>query len=681
MAAALVLSWASPGFADEGMWTFDNFPAAAVKAELGVRIDQAWLDKVRSATARLSIGCSSSIVSGHGLLFTNHHCVADCEADLSTPAKDYVKDGFEASTGREERQCPGMEADVLQTVSDVSDQLRAATLGKTGQAFVAARTEAMARIETATCAGKETVAACEVVSLYGGGQYKLYVYRKYTDVRLVFTPDSDAADFGGDPDNFNFPRYDLDVAFLRLYADGKPVPTPAHLQWNASPPAQAQPVFVVGNPGSTNRLYTADQLETLRDVVLPQFLLRDSELRGRLIAFGDQGPEQRRIANGELLGVENDFKESFGAFQSLSDPGFIPARRAADSELQGRVAADPSLKARVGDPWAEIARAQAALADQDAAYSLIEVAPGADSQLYNYARTLVRVAQERAKPNGQRLTEYSEARLPLLQKQVLDPRPVYPQLERLELEFWLSKIREYLTPDAAETKVFLGADSPEDLAARLSTSRLSDPALRQAFWAGGLPAVEASDDPLIVYVLATDPAARALRRAHEESVGGPVASAAARIAAARFAVYGAAVYPDATFTPRLSYGKVEGWTSHGRSVGAFTTFGGLWRRASGKPPFQLGPVWFAARGKLNNDTILNFTTDNDIAGGNSGSPVINARGEVIGAAFDGNLLSLGGPFAFDDQVNRTVAVSAAAVTEALAMVYDDGPLLSELRAP
>jgi len=662
------------------MWTFDDFPSALVKAKYGVTLDRAWLDKVEGATARLSVGCSASIVSGRGLILTNYHCAADCAQDLSSPGKDYVKQGFEALAPGEERRCPGMEADVLVSIHDVTAQVKSALSGKTGQDFVAARDGVEAQIEKAACGGKEAVANCEVVGFYGGGQYKLYVYRKYTDVRLVFAPESDAGLFGGDPDNFNFPRYDLDISFMRLYADGRPAETPGHLRWNPAPPTAGQPAFVVGNPGSTSRLLTADQLETLRAVILPQTLLRVAELRGRLISFGERGPEERRLADHALLDLENDFKELYGEFQALSDPGFIEAKRAADDVLRAKVAADPALAARIGDPWAQIARVQANRADQSAAYNLIEAVPGEGSDLYGYARSLVRAAQERAKPNAERLPGYGDARLPELEKQVLDPRPVHPSLERLELEFWIGKIRESLGPDAPQTKAFLGKESPEDVAARLSQSGLGDPAMRKLLWDGGLPAVMDSRDPMILYVLATDPVARAVRASWEEKVAGPTAGAAAKIAEARFAVYGSGAYPDATFTPRLSFGEVEGWSWRGRTIPPFTTFSGLWDRATGSPPFALAPSWLAAKGKLKDGTIFDFTTDNDIAGGNSGSPIIDAQGEIIGAVFDGNILSLGGTYAFDDQVNRSVAVSTAAVTEALDIVYHDQPLLMELQA-
>jgi Peptidase S46 len=677
-------SWAMLGGAaraDEGMWTFDNFPTQAVKAKYGVTIDQAWLDHVKGATARLSIGCSSSIVSAQGLVLTNHHCVSDCAQDLSTADRDYIKTGYSVASRREERQCPGMQADVLTAISDVTVAVGTATGGKTGQEFVKARDGAIAAIEKAACAGKEAVQTCQVVSLYQGGQYKLYTYRKYTDVRLVFAPELQTAFFGGDPDNFNFPRYDLDISFLRLYENGAPAATPGHLRWNPDPPVDGEPVFVAGNPGSTSRLLTADQLDSLRDFVFPQILLQFSELRGRLIEFGGGGPEQARIADRELFGIENSFKAIFGEFQALSQPGFLEAKRKADDALRAKVAADPRLAAKTGDAWGEIARAQVDRAALNAPSFLLESRAGAGSQLFAYARDLVRAAQERAKPNSERLPRYTDSRLPLVEKQVLDEKPVYPSLERLELAFWLTKVREYLTADAPETKVFLGADSPEDIGARLSASTLGDAAVRKALWDGGLAAIQASKDPMIAYVLATDPTSRAVRKAFEEKVTGPSDRAAERIAAARFAVYGTSVYPDATFTPRVSYGKVEGWTYLGRTVGPFTTFAGLWTRATGKTPFELAPKWLAARGKLDDRTIFDFVSDTDVVGGNSGSPAINAKGEVIGAVFDGNIHSLGGAFAFDDSLNRTVQVSTAAATQALRIVYGQDELVKELTEP
>jgi hypothetical protein len=679
LAAMAFMSHAA--LADEGMWTFDNFPSAAVKAKYGVTIDRAWLDHVRGAAVRLSSGCSASIVSAQGLVLTNHHCVRDCAQELSTEGADYVKDGFQAARREDEKLCPGMVAEILSGISDVTPVVTQAAAGKTGRDFVLARDAAIAAAEKQGCAGKEDKYRCQVVTLYQGGQYKLYTYRKYSDVRLVFAVEGDTAFFGGDPDNFNFPRYDLDCSFVRLYENGKPVSTPDHLSWSTSAPQKDAPIFVAGNPGSTQRLLTADQLETLRDVNLPETLILFSELRGWLLRFSAESPEHARIANDLLFGIENSFKAYRGEEKALVDPALIAAKRAADADLKARLAKDTALAATIGDPWDDIAKAQPRLKALYFQYWLMEPRAGMGSDLFHFARALVRAAQERTKPNGERLPEYTDSRLALLSKSILDPQPIYPDLERLTLTFWLSKLREDLTMDAPGTKAFLGKDSPETLAARLAASKLGDPSMRKALWDGGMPAILASDDPMIKFVLATDAMSRAVRKRYENEVSGPVDQASQKIARARFALYGASIYPDATFTLRLTYGKVEGWQANGAVVPAFTYFSGLWDRATGQFPFALMPRWIAARGRLDPGTVFDFVSDNDIIGGNSGSPAIDAKGRVVGAIFDGNIDSLGGAFGFNDSVNRAVSVSTAAITEALRKVYDDKPLVDELTRP
>jgi hypothetical protein len=663
--------------ADEGLWTFDNFPAAAVKAKYGVTIDQAWLDRVQHATIGLSTGCSASVVSPDGLVLTNQHCILDCAQSLSTPQQDYIKSGFIAVNRREERLCPGVQAEILTSISDVTDRIGGAVAGKTGPEFVRSRDAAITAIEQEGCAGKTATLRCQVVTLYQGGQYKLYTYRKYSDVRLVFAPELATTFFGGDPDNFNFPRYDLECSFVRLYENGQPVKTPDHLRWSAAGPTDGEPVFVAGDPGPTQRAYTADQLSFIRNIQLPQTLLRYSELRGRLIRFKEEGPEQARVATEELFKIENRYKLRYDQLLALNEPGFIEGKREADLALKAKVDADPRLKAAVGDPWSEIAQAEDVYADIYAAYDLLESAPATGSDLYGWARTLVRSAAERRKPNSERLPGFTDGDLPLLEKGVTDAKPVDPKLEQLELEFWLSKVREYLTVDAPETKVMLGKETPEELSARLASSRLIDPAYRKQLWDGGQAAIDASDDPLIRYVAATDPAARAVRKAYGERVGGPVDRAQARLAKARFAVYGTSVAPDATFTPRLSYGKIAGWAAHDKAVPPFTYFKGLYERATGKPPFQLAQRWIDAQPKLNPNTVLDISSTADIIPGNSGSPLINAKGEVIGAIFDGNRYMLSGFFAYDSRF-RGVSVSSAAITEALEKVYDDPVLVKEL---
>jgi hypothetical protein len=669
---------ASPALADEGMWTFDNFPLAKVNSAYGLKLDQKWLDRVQAASVRLTSGCSASLVSKDGLVLTNHHCVVECAQALSTDKTDYVKDGFLTASRAEERKCPGMQAEILVSITDVTKAVNAATAGKTGQDFVRARDAAQSAAESQACAGDDRF-RCQTVSLYRGGQYKLYKYRKYADVRLVFAPEFATAFFGGDPDNFNFPRYNLDVGFLRLYENGKAVATPQHLTWAPRAPQEGEPVFVSGNPGTTNRSLTLAQLETLRDLAIPVGQLQRSELRGRLIRFSAESPEHKRIATDPLFGIENSYKVYFGQQFALNDKAFLDIKRKEEAELRAKVAANASLAAEIGDPWQEIEAAQAAYAADYLPYRQLEANAGAYSDLYDYARALVRAAVERAKPSAERLPEYADSRLPLIEKQLLDVAPVDKPLEEIYLAFWLSKTREYLTTDHPSVKALLGKESPEAIAHdAVAGSKLDDPAVRKALWDGGLAAIQASDDPMIKLVLKNEPAARAAREAWETQVTGPVDRAAERIARARFAVYGDAVYPDATFTLRLSYGKVQGWTYRGVTVPAATTFAGLYERATGSEPYELAPRWIAAKDKVNPDTVFDFVTTNDIIGGNSGSPVLNAKGEILGAAFDGNIHSLGGAFAYDGTINRTVVVSAAAANEALTKVYGRTALVKEL---
>jgi hypothetical protein len=668
---------ASAARAEEGLWTFDNFPAAKVKAAYGVDITPAWLDRVRAAAARLSVGCSSSVVSGGGLLLTNDHCVADCAQAISPKDQDYTKAGFNAAAKTDERTCPGMQADILLQVTDVTSRMQAAGAGLTGEALVQARNALGGSLEQEAC-GADRKLHCEVTDLYQGGRYQLYKYREYTDVRLVFSPGDRAAFFGGDPDNFNFPRYDLDCAFLRLYEDGRPVATPAHLNWNPAPPSAGQPVFVAGNPGGTFRQQTISQLEAQRDVMLPSDMAELAELRGRMIRFGEESPANARAIDEPLMDLENDYKVTVGRLATLDDADFMAAKRAAEADLRARAAA--KLGPSLGDPWADMAAAQKAAAALHTAYRQLERA-GEQSQLFGYARDLVRAADDRQKPSRERMPRYFDSQLAGVEKQLLDPAPVEPGLEQLMLEFWLSKSRELLTADDPDTKLLLGTDSPETLSARLvNGTKLGDAAVRKALWDGGMAAIAASDDPMIKFMLRIDPEARRVRREYEDKVGGPTERAAEAIAKARFAVLGDSVYPDGTFTLRLSYGRIDGWTWRGKAVAPFTRFAGLYERATGQPPFDLDPRWIAARPRLDPDTIFDLSTTNDIIGGNSGSPLLNAKGEVIGTAFDGNILSLGGDYGYDGRVNRAVALSAAAITEALQKVYAANGLVRELTA-
>ncbi len=678
MVLIAALGLASAASADEGLWTFDGFPAARMRAAHGFAPDQAWLDHVRLSSARLTGGCSSSLVSADGLLLTNHHCVADCAQNLSTPADDRLKDGFLARDRTKERACPGQQAEILTGIADVTGRIVQAIGAATGEALVKARDAAIARIESQGCTDRARQ-RCQVVTLYGGAQYKLYSYRKYSDVRLVFAPEYAIGQFGGDPDNFNFPRYGLDAAFLRLYEDGRPVATPTHLKWNPRAPEPGEIVFAAGNPGTTFRLFTRSQVAVRRDLVLPVTLVLLSELRGRLLAEMAGDPEKARTGAASLESVENSFKAYAGQHRALLDPAFAAKLDDGERELRASVAADPALAAKVGDPWADLGRASEAYRALYLRYTLLEPRAGYTADLYGYAVKLVRAAQERAKPNAERLPAYSDSALPLLEKQLLDPEPIAPWLEELKIGFWLARTREYLTVDDPAVKTLLGRESPEALAHRLvSGTRLADPKVREALFKGGLRAITASDDPLIRYVLATEGQARAVLAEYRARVDGPSIAAQAKLAQARLAVDGAASYPDATFTLRLTYGQVAGWSYQGRTIAPTTNLAGLYDRATGAAPFALPPRWVAARGVLDPATVLDFSTTLDSIGGNSGSPTIARDGSVIGALFDGNIHSLGGSFGYDPVLNRSIIVSNAAVQAALAKVYHADALLAEL---
>ncbi|MGZ3304932.1 MAG: S46 family peptidase [Asticcacaulis sp.] len=670
---ALLLALPGAAQADEGMWTFDNFPLARVNHAYGLHLDKAWLDHVQASAVRLSVGCSGSVVSPDGLVFTNHHCVGQCAQDWSNASQDYH--GYMAATREDEKPCPGMTAEILIRITDVTKDIQTSSTGSTGDAFIRAQNSKFAELEKSAC-GNDKSLHCQVVTLYQGGRYMLYTYRLYTDVRLVFAPEFQAAFFGGDPDNFNFPRYALDIGFLRLYDKGKPVATPDYLKWSREAPHQGDPVFVAGNPGSTQRLMTAAQLETLRDKTLPVMQTMRSELRGRMIRFSEESAENRRVAADSLFGLENAYKAYYGEEQALIDPATLAAKRKEEAYLKSTLKG--TFKARIGNPWADVEKVQTSDAELYLPFYCLETAPNS-SQLLLIARWLVRAAAERQKPSVERLPEYTDARLPGLEKAVMSPAPISKALDELILEFRLSKAREFLTADAPETRLLLGTESPENLAAALvGGTRLDDVAERQRLWDGGWAAIQASNDPMIQYALKIDPAARDIRKQYESRVTGPVRMAAQKIAQVRFRAYGTGVYPDATFSPRLSYGKVAGWTYRGVTVPAFTEMKGLYDRATGQLPYVLAKHFADAEGKYDGNTVFDFVTSNDIAGGNSGSPAINARGEVIGAVFDGNIHSLGGAFVYDGALNRAVVVSSAAVTVALDKVYGDQALLQEL---
>ena len=685
LASAAVLAFAaSSARAEEGMWTFDNFPIARANQTLGTNINQAFLDRVRLSSVKFG-GCSAGIVSGQGLVMTNNHCVATCVANLSTPQVNYAETGFTPRSREEELKCPGASAEILTDITDVTERMHKAAQGLDGQAFTRAREAEAGRIETEACGGDAKV-RCQVVSLYRGGQFKLYKFRKYDDVRLAFAPEDRAATFGGDLDNFSFPRFAIDAAFIRLYEDGKPVATATHFTWNPEKPTEGEPVFVSGNPGSTQRLLTQSQLMTVRDVVLPLDQLIASELRGRLIRYSEEGADQAFIAMDPIVGVENTYKRGLGRMRALTDARFMDQLAGQETAFRRQTAENEALSAEVGDPWGALDAIQPTTRELYAPMALLEGGTGlgttsvaGGSQLFGWARALVRAAEERAKPSDQRLSEYADSRLSGVQSRLLAERPTYPELEQIRLEWWLSKTREWLTVDSPLVRTLLAKESPEELSARLvQGTRLADPAVRRALWEGGQAAIDASDDPLIQYVRSIDADARAVRAQWEEKVEAPTSHASEQLAAARFAVYGDAVYPDATGTLRLTYGRVEGSDVPGQRFGAFTTFAGLWDRATGAEPFAVAPKLLAAKDRIDPNAVMDMAVSSDTIGGSSGSPAINAKGEIIGANFDSTVLTQRNAYGYDRDVNRSVIVTTQAVTVALRDVYGMDHLVREL---
>ena len=674
---SLVLA-ANTARADEGMWTFDNFPTAKAQAALGWAPDKAWLDKVRLASARIEGGCSAAIVSGEGLVQTNHHCVISCVQNLSRAGDTLVESGFLAATRAEERVCPGLAVQVLLEIKDVTAAIAAATAKADAANFTRALDAETARLERA-CKGSRADRACQVVSLYDGGEYKLYTYKRYEDVRLAFAPEIDAAFFGGDPDNFNFPRFCLDVGYLRLYENGRPAVTPNHLKLRATPLTAGEPTVISGNPGTTSRAMTVAELEFQRDYYLPLRLTLGAELRGRLIAFSERGAEEKRIAADWLFGVENGYKARTGRRLALVDKQVFAKKEGEEASFKQRIGADAALAASSAS-FDEIAAATARYRGFYQRYYFAEFNGGGGTELFGYARTLVRAAAERSKPDAERLREYASAALPRVQAQLFAVSPVEKPLEELLLSFWLSKTRELLTADDPFVRKLLGKESPEQLAARLvAGSRLADPAERRRLWEGGAKAIEDSTDPMIVFARAWDAEARAVRTRYEQEYSGPVDKAHERLAKSRFALYRDSIYPDATFTLRLTYGRVEGWTEpSGAVIAPFTNFAGLAERASGAEPYKLATKVEAAMPQLNPATILNISTTHDIIGGNSGSPLIDTQARVVGAAFDGNIHSLGGEYIYDARLNRTISVASTAVLEALDKVYGAKALVAEL---
>jgi hypothetical protein len=665
---------------DEGFWPFNTVPREAIKKAYGFDVTDEWLNHVQLSSVRFG-GASGSFISPDGLLYTNHHVGRGAVQQLSTPARDLIRDGFYARARSEELKVPALELNVLHSVEDVTARVNAAVTAQMAQADAyAARRAAIAQIEKESA--DKTGLRSEVVTLYQGGLYHLYRYKRYTDVRLVFAPENRIAFFGGDPDNFTYPRYNLDITLFRVYENDQPAKIEHFLKWSAKGASDGELVFTSGHPGPTQRLYTVAHLEFLRDVSLPMTKERLERSREARLRYGALGAEQARQVQSEIFGLENSLKRLRGQLAGLNSADLMTKKKAEEAALRKAVAADPKAQASFGSAWDQIAasRVPARQLLTDAAF--LEGAQGFDTRLFDIARGIVRLVEERAKPNGERLAEFTEARMPSLMRQLTSPAPIYADAERAKLAHSLAFMREKLGADHALVTQVLDGKSPDARAADLvAGTTLADVAARKALIDGGLPAVEASTDTMIRLARAIDAQSRAIRKKTEDQVASVERDAYAKIAQAVFATQGTSAYPDGTSTLRLSFGKVAGYVEDGKPVPPFTDYAGLYVREKqfgGKPPFDLPPVWLSRQGTLDPKVPFNFVSTNDIVGGNSGSPVINRNAEVVGIAFDGNIQSLPGYYIYDGTVNRTVSVDSRAVIEALRKIYDAGPLADEI---
>ncbi|MDP2955157.1 MAG: S46 family peptidase [Longimicrobiales bacterium] len=658
------------------MWTFDAPPLDYWQSRYGFRPDPTWLDHLRLATVRLP-GCSSSFVSEDGLVMTNHHCARSCIAQVSPPEANYMRTGFVAKTRDQEIQCPGMTLDQLVSIEDVTPKIRGAVTASATAEQVAQRDAALQGVQ-ATCEEGSGL-RCQVVAFYNGGMYSLYKYRRYDDVRLVFAPEQEAAAFGGDPDNFTYPRFDLDVSFLRAYQNGQPLHPSDWLTWSEAGAADGEAVFVVGNPGSTGRLLTAAQMEYLRDVTYPASLADFQRRLDMLRALAAESPEAARQYETTILGIENSQKATKGYLSGLLDEGIMARKAAFERDFRARIEADPALKAKYGSAWDEIAGAQTELATfstQTRHYAL------GGSVLVGRAINLVRLARQAALPEAQRLPGWNAAGLERVKQGLLRDQPLDAKLEARQLAVWLATARSELGESDPLVRAFLKGRTPEAAAAALvRESLLADLAARKTLVEGGVAAVEGCADPMVAAVRDLEPTANGyVRRA--AALNTVISGNTEKLGQAIFAAYGTALPPDATFTLRISDGVVKGFPYNGTIAPYKTSFYGLFARSAefdDKPPFQLTERWKAALPALDLKTPLNFVSTADIIGGNSGSPVVNRAGQVVGLVFDGNIEMLPNRFIFTDEVSRCVSVHSAAITEALRKVYGAGHIADELQ--
>ena len=670
-----------PLHGDEGMWLYNNAPREYLKSKHGFEPTQEWLDHVRLSSVRFNSGGSGSFVSPNGLVMTNHHVGADDLQKLSTKENDYLKNGFLAKTLGEEMPCKGLELNVLLKIEEVTDKVNAAVKSDLKPAeAAAARRKAIAEIEKSGTDDAKGIRA-DVVTLYAGGAYHLYTFKKYTDIRLVMAPEQQIAFFGGDPDNFEFPRYDLDMCFFRVYEDGKPARTEHYLKWSPAGSKENELVFVSGHPGRTNRQNTTPELEYMRDIQYPTQLGLLNRREVLYSSWADRSEENRRRVKDDLFGVQNSRKARIGGLGGLLDPGLMGRKVAGEKRLREFIDKQGYKEAAAAfDTIAKAVETQKTIARD---MNMLENGQAFNSASFAIARILLRASEELPQPSGERLREFGDARLDSLKHQLFSDEPIYEDLETLKLADSLTHFATTYGSDHPLVKKVLAGKSPSERAYELvSGSKVRDVATRKKLFEGGDSAINAAKDPMIELAKSIDSDARAVRKRFETEVEEPKRQAASAIAKARFALDGTNTYPDATFTLRLSFGTVKGFTDQGEKVEPFTHIKGLFERSkahNNRPPFDLPERWVERKAKLDLGTPFNFICTADIIGGNSGSPVVNKNGEVVGLIFDGNIQSLVLDFIFEDEKARAVSVDSRAMIEALRKVYDAGPLADELQ--
>ncbi len=674
------LAFLGASMPDEGMWTFDNPPLKLLKERYGFTPTQEWLDHVRLASVRFNDGGSGSFVSPTGLVLTNHHVARGQLQKMSSPQKDYVTDGFYAKTPAEEMKCADLELNVLMSMEDVTKRVQSVVkAGMPDKAALEARKAEIAKIEKESL--DKTGLRSDVIALYQGGEYWLYQYKKYTDVRLVFAPEQQAAFYGGDPDNFTFPRHDLDMAIFRIYENDNPVASKHYLKWNAKGADDGELVFVSGHPGSTNRLHTVAMLEMQRDYSYPYRLKNYKRRLEVLRRYSALGPEQARQAQGQIFGYENALKAVTGEYNGLLDKNIFAKKQKEESDFRALVASKPEWKKEYSGAWDAIATAEKKYLDM---LKPLQYRSLRGSSMASNALTIVQFVTEVKKPDGERLKGFHDSQLESLKFRLFSPAPVYPQLEEMLLADGLQESLDELGANDPFIKTVLNGRAPAEVVKDLiSGTKMGDRDFRKSLVEGGEAAVAASTDPMMVLARQIDPMTREMRKWYEDNVQSIETAAGEKLGKARFAVYGKPAYPDATFTLRLSYGAVKGYAMNGTKAPSKTTLYGLYDRFYSfdmQAPFNVPPRFTERKDKLDLTTPVNFVTTNDIIGGNSGSPVINKNAEFVGVVFDGNIESLVGRFVYNEETNRCVAVHSAVMTEALRKLYDANALADELES-